>query len=472
MSAKAKENDKMSIFQDISTPFGVPLRGIYKRSYGHTVIKDKLPVILTNIIDHLCKDKKSIISLHGENAERDIKQIIGFISQLKTEVVTNKSLRPMRLNNKEVGNDAEEWNKYLEYRTQVEGEVPKWFSTIWLYCECYMYRIVAQEVGLTSTLANYDVFGPIKQHTFFSGINFMKTLAVHVKSICDRREHSEAKQDFLKLLKLSLWANRYCDGSVSAGIPTSSEFDSNSGFSPFDVVESLNENILVNDWESVWNIVNNTIMENDGDIHIVLDNSGYELVADMYLATFLSCLAPKSKITFHVKKYPWYVSDVTPYDFTWTIDQMRRVDVSEDLSENTNSENRTILQHLVAMFNRLLSSGNWSVKADNYWTGPYDFKEMKEKEKDLYAQLSNATLVIFKGDLNYRKLLGDINFEYTTSFKDALGDFQPTNILSLRTVKSDVCVGLSQGVAESLFEKDEHWMRTGQYGLIQAIVIK
>lgn len=55
----------------------------------------------------------------------------------------------MRLNSKEVGNDAEEWNKYLEYRTQVEGEVPKWFSTIWLYCECYMYRIVAQEVGLT-----------------------------------------------------------------------------------------------------------------------------------------------------------------------------------------------------------------------------------------------------------------------------------------------------------------------------------
>lgn len=36
----------------------------------------------------------------------------------------------------------------------------------------------------------------------------MKALAVHVKSICDRKEHTEAKQDFLKLLKLSLWANR------------------------------------------------------------------------------------------------------------------------------------------------------------------------------------------------------------------------------------------------------------------------
>lgn len=93
---------------------------------------------------------------------------------------------------------------------------------------------------------------------------------------------------------------------------------------------------------------------------------------------------------------------------------------------------------------------------------------MKEKYPNLYAKLSNAKLVIFKGDLNYRKLLGDINFEYTTNFTMALGNFNPTNIVSLRTVKSDICVGLTDGIAESLFEKDKHWMITGKYGLIQA----
>lgn len=92
---------------------------------------------------------------------------------------------------------------------------------------------------------------------------------------------------------------------------------------------------------------------------------------------------------------------------------------------------------------------------------------MKEKDKKLYAQFSNSKLIIFKGDLNYRKLLSDINFEYNISFATALGDFRPTNILSLRTIKSDICVGLSQGMAESLFEKDKNWMITGEYGLIQ-----
>lgn len=95
---------------------------------------------------------------------------------------------------------------------------------------------------------------------------------------------------------------------------------------------------------------------------------------------------------------------------------------------------------------------------------------MKEKDKKLYAQFSDAKLVIFKGDLNYRKLLSDINFEYTTNFTTALGDFRPTNILSLRTIKSEVCVGLSQGVAESLFEKDKNWLITGEYGLIQIAI--
>lgn len=95
---------------------------------------------------------------------------------------------------------------------------------------------------------------------------------------------------------------------------------------------------------------------------------------------------------------------------------------------------------------------------------------MKKRDSKLYAKLSEAKLAIFKGDLNYRKLLGDINWEYTTEFRQSLRGFHPTNILSLRTVKSDVCVGLAPGVAEELFKEDESWMFTGQYGLIQTTI--
>lgn len=93
---------------------------------------------------------------------------------------------------------------------------------------------------------------------------------------------------------------------------------------------------------------------------------------------------------------------------------------------------------------------------------------MKEKDTKLYEKLSSAKLVVFKGDLNYRKLLGDVNYEHTITFANALGDFCPTNIVSLRTIKSDICVGLQPGLSELLFETDDGWMVTGKYGLIQA----
>lgn len=98
-------------------------------------------------IPYLCILKCKIYIIELQNAEHDIKEMIKFISQLKSEITTNKPLKPLRLNPKAETNDAEEWNKYLEYRTHIEGQVT-WFNTLWLYCESYMYRVLAQEIGL------------------------------------------------------------------------------------------------------------------------------------------------------------------------------------------------------------------------------------------------------------------------------------------------------------------------------------
>lgn len=439
--------------QDTVTPFGVQLSGIYKQSFAYTTIKDRLPVILTRIVDTLCQNKNQIIDTYGRGATEDIKYIIGFISQLKNEIGTNKALKPMRLNPKAIPNDAEEWNKYLEYRTRVEGETPTWFNTLWLYCETYMYRVLAQEIGLTSSMQNYDPFEQHKQAVFINSIDSVDAVALYVKNIvCDENYNKEnAKSDFVKLLKLSLWSNRY-DLSLSAGSALKQTGN------PVDIVESFDKDILVNDWESVWHIVKEKLEEDGDNIYIVFDNAGYELFADLCLAAFLVTIVPTTKITFYVKAYPWYVSDTTINDFHWILDYMS----SRDGYPN--------LQLLSKTFKEFLDRKIWVVKNEPYWTGPYDIRQMKEKEIKTYIQLSTAKLVIFKGDLNYRKLLADINFEYSTSFITALGDFQPTNILSLRTLKSDVCVGLPRGLAEKLFEKDKNWLLTGEYGIIQAAV--
>lgn len=95
---------------------------------------------------------------------------------------------------------------------------------------------------------------------------------------------------------------------------------------------------------------------------------------------------------------------------------------------------------------------------------------MKDKSPALYGKLSEAKLIVFKGDLNYRKLMADINWEYTKTLDTVLSTlgFRPTNLVTLRTLKADVCIGLAPGRAEELRQKDENWMITGKYGVINA----
>lgn len=435
--------------QDIRTPFGIPLSGIYKRSFAYITIKDRLPVILTKIIDTLSRNKEDIAEKYGENAVEEIKQITGFISKLKNEIATNKTLKPLRLLPDSKDNDAEQWNKYLIKRTEIEGGTPTWFNTAWLYCECYMYRALAQEIALLKFMKNYDPFEQQKQSAFINSLSSIEVLSAYTMNLIHKVENLsivETKEELFKFLKSNLWGNK-CDLSLSAGAEVSQSSN------PIEVLKSLDKDILVNNLDFVWNLLQKKDSNDINIIDIILDNAGYELFTDLCLAAFLIATKLAEKIRFYVKHYPWYISDTTRNDFNWTLTYMQ------------NSSNESI-QELA----NYLKNNIWTIEEELYWTSPYDFAEMKEHDPTLYAKLSEAKLAIFKGDLNYRKLLGDINWEYTTEFKQSLRGFHPTHILSLRTVKSDVCVGLVPGIAEELFKKDENWMFTGEYGLIQTTI--
>ena len=68
---------------------------------------------------------------------------------------------------------------------------------------------------------------------------------------------------------------------------------------------------------------------------------------------------------------------------------------------------------------------------------------------EVLEELRKSGLVIFKGDLNYRKLTQDAAWSPTTPFEESLGALAgELDLLALRTCKSDVCVGLREGQAE------------------------
>lgn len=155
--------------------------------------------------------------------------------------------------------------------------------------------------------------------------------------------------------------------------------------------------------------------------------------------------------------HPWFVSDVTVQDFTWTLEMLR---ASDDAALNA----------LGTRWHSCLSQGTFVVETHPFWTQPEDYACMRTAAEDLYTRLSQAALVVFKGDLNYRKLVGDLRWPMSTSFATALRGFHPCALTVLRTVKGDVCVGLSDVCIRKMgeqFANSDEWMTCGEYAVIE-----
>ena len=117
-------------------------------------------------------------------------------------------------------------------------------------------------------------------------------------------------------------------------------------------------------------------------------------------------------------------------------------------------------------------------KAHPFWTSPYDFNEMKRIAPDLYATLEQtSSFVLIKGDLNYRKLIGDLNWPHDTPLAQAVRTFRPTAFCAVRTCKADLIANLNVNIETNAnyakllksYPNTNKWMNTGDYGVIEFV---
>lgn len=183
-------------------------------------------------------------------------------------------------------------------------------------------------------------------------------------------------------------------------------------------------------------------------IDIVLDNAGSELICDLHFASVV--LYRGGKVILHGKAAPFFVSDATKRDVLETIDRLERNDTFALWGRN---------------LKRFLDSGMLEVRDHYFWNGPCHFSSLP---KDLKEEFARSDLVIFKGDANYRRLCEDRKWSFSARLETFLSWF-PTDLAVLRTLKSEILVGIPDEKAQQMFAKDPTWMVDGRWGIAQLV---
>lgn len=307
-----------------------------------------------------------------------------------------------------------------------------WFDVPWLWSESWFYRQLLQAVGWfgPGPWQGIDPFRPFKLAELDSAETDEELAALDDLAARPAAEQAQA------LLHGALWGNR-----ADLGFRLSAE-----GARPADAAPGL----VADDGERLWSLLDRA----DGaTLYLVADNAGRELVPDLLLIAHLLHSGRVGRAVLHVKPCPYYVSDATTAD---VVDALRRL---------------TGAGGAAAGYGRrlwsALADGRLTLRAHPFASAPLPYEEMPA---DLRAEFASATLTIVKGDLNYRRLVGDRLWAPTTPFADVTAHF-PGPVAALRTLKSDVITGLDAHTEAALdAAEDRRWRTSGTHALIQVRV--
>ncbi|GAA2536157.1 MULTISPECIES: damage-control phosphatase ARMT1 family protein [Streptomyces] len=304
-----------------------------------------------------------------------------------------------------------------------------WYDVPWLWSESWFYRRLLDAVGYfgPGPWQGIDPFRPSKLAELDSPATDEELAAL------DDLAGRPAEEQARALLHGSLWGNR-----ADLGFRLSAEGTEEAAPVP---------GLVADDSERLWSLLDTA---GSGTLCLVADNAGRELVPDLLLVAHLLAHGRIGRAVLHVKPHPYYVSDATPAD---VVDALRRL---------------TAAGGAAAAYGRglwaALSDGRLTLRAHPFSCSPLPYARMPD---DLRADFAAAAVTLVKGDLNYRRLVGDRYWPPTTPFADVTAHF-PGPVAALRTLKSDVITGLTPGTEAALVAAEgQRWRTGGTHALVQ-----
>jgi hypothetical protein len=304
----------------------------------------------------------------------------------------------------------------------------RWSDVPFLWAESYFYRKLLEAIGFfePGLWRGVDPFGPFKRAELDDPSVDADLAALDELASLEPAEHAPA------LVHASLWGNRADLGfRISAG-------EAHAG---------PTAELVADDSALMWSLLDRT---GPGTVCVVADNAGRELLPDLVLIDHVLETGRAAGVALHLKPYPHYVSDATTAD---VIDCLRRL-------VNASGRAAEVGRRLWAA----MGTGRLTIRTHPFSCAPLTYHHLPA---DLADEFATASITILKGDLNYRRLVGDCSRSPTTPFA-ALSAYWPGPLAVLRTLKSDVIVGITSETLSALDATGEPWRTNGTRALIQA----
>lgn len=313
--------------------------------------------------------------------ESNLKQF----QQLRQEL-QHASITPIRYLKSE-GEEENLWNSILHPYVEKQDT---WLSAPWLVTEFYLYRRLLECTGYFHAPSPGYLLDPFqiqKRSALQSSIGTLERVLQKMESLLRVQDW---KDGFPLAVEISLWGNQMDLSLWPVSTATSNEKSEQDqrqqqqeAFGA--VLEKAKDFLLQDDTHLLQSLCEKLIHKGGGDIDIIVDNAGFELVTDLALADFLVTHGIANCVTFQLKSHPTFVSDAMEVDLLETVNYLSQLDELKHPHCHRAGER----------WKDYLLNKQWKCSSQNFWVLG---QAMWEMEDSLYKYfMEHCDLAIVKG---------------------------------------------------------------------------